>query len=922
MKKIKRWLAVAAASGGLIIGLPVAAHAGAPYSCTQTATDVGGSVTNQNGECPTSGTGYKSYAGFSGFSDNWTYGSPYVDSNMWGPVPGQTQTINVNSPGDWNVQEYIPAANNTGHAVTTYPDAGMQFNNSPMLTHYGDITSSFSVTIPQNAGDTGWQGYDNWFNNWGDEVMIQADWVNTGPCDYAAVQQFGGTNGVPVQTWGLCNFGAAPGKGGGGEKIWKLAPPGTQVGGNATMNESSGTVDVTAMTDWLVNNGYMQSSTPDTTELTALSAGFEICNTDPNGSTWTYNNLTFTANTGSGVGQQQPGVITSPATNVSTSGATINGTVNPEGASTNYHFEYGPTTSYGTNVPVPDGSAGSGTSAVNESATLSNLQPGTVYHYRLVATNSAGTAYGSDQTFTTSSTNNSTGTTLWPSSTVPVNPDVTSDSASVELGTRFTPSQSGKITAIRFYKGTGNTGTHTGTLWDASGNKLGSVTFTGETASGWQQADLPTPVAVTAGQSYVVSYHAPNGNYADDQSYFTSPLTSGALTAPADSASTPNGVYAYSSGSTFPTSTYSSSNYYVDVVFQANQAPAATTNAATGVTSSGATLNGTVNPEGLATTYQFQYGTTTSYGSVAPASPASAGSGTSDTPESASITGLSPNTVYHYRVTATNSAGTTNGSDQTFTTSSAGQIPTVNTNPATSVTSTGATLNGQVNPNGQATTYQFQYGTTQSLGSVAPATPASAGSGTQPVNESANLTGLQPNTTYYYRITASNATGPVNGAQQQFTTSAATNLVGSNTVQSTVDSNPAGTAQAFQFTAGASGTSASECFYVDSTNNATSGVLGIYANTSSGHPGALKGKVSFTPSTGWDCVALPNVGIVSGTKYWLAELGVNGTLAFRDVGSGGNAPSETLSGQTTLPATWGSGQIWNNSSPASIYITG
>jgi len=101
-------------------------------------------------------------------------------------------------------------------------------------------------------------------------------------------------------------------------------------------------------------------------------------------------------------------------------------------------------------------------------------------------------------------------------------------------------------------------------------------------------------------------------------------------------------------------------------------APAVTTTAATGVTSSGATLNGTVNPEGAATTYQFQYGPTTSYGSVAPASPGSAGSGSSSVNESAAVSGLSASTTYHYRLTATNATGTTNGSDQTLTTSATG----------------------------------------------------------------------------------------------------------------------------------------------------------------------------------------------------------------------------------------------------------
>jgi YVTN family beta-propeller protein len=98
------------------------------------------------------------------------------------------------------------------------------------------------------------------------------------------------------------------------------------------------------------------------------------------------------------------------------------------------------------------------------------------------------------------------------------------------------------------------------------------------------------------------------------------------------------------------------------------QAPAVTTTAASGVTSSGATVGGSVNPEGQAATYQFDYGTTTRYGSSVPSPARSAGSGTSAVTESASLTGLRPGTTYHYRIEATNATGTTHGPDRTFTT--------------------------------------------------------------------------------------------------------------------------------------------------------------------------------------------------------------------------------------------------------------
>ncbi|WP_374458216.1 DUF4082 domain-containing protein [Nocardioides sp.] len=139
------------------------------------------------------------------------------------------------------------------------------------------------------------------------------------------------------------------------------------------------------------------------------------------------------------------------------------------------------------------------------------------------------------------------------------------DPSAIELGTRFTASQAGSVTAVKFYKGAGNTGTHVGSLWDAAGNRLAQVTFANETATGWQTAVLTTPVALTPGATYVVSYYAPVGRYASSPGYFATPRTVGPLTAPSGS----NGVYRYGAGGGFPAGSYNSTNYFVDVVFKA-----------------------------------------------------------------------------------------------------------------------------------------------------------------------------------------------------------------------------------------------------------------------------------------------------------------------------------------------------------------
>jgi len=135
------------------------------------------------------------------------------------------------------------------------------------------------------------------------------------------------------------------------------------------------------------------------------------------------------------------------------------------------------------------------------------------------------------------------------------------------LGVKFRPSVDGYVTSVRFYKGPGNTGTHTGSLWTESGNLLAWAVFANETATGWQEVQFPVPVPVTANTVYVASYHAPNGHYAYDSGYFlSSGVNSGPLTLPRTGESGGNGVYAYGSSMVFPTNSHNGNNYWVDVV--------------------------------------------------------------------------------------------------------------------------------------------------------------------------------------------------------------------------------------------------------------------------------------------------------------------------------------------------------------------
>ncbi len=154
-------------------------------------------------------------------------------------------------------------------------------------------------------------------------------------------------------------------------------------------------------------------------------------------------------------------------------------------------------------------------------------------------------------------------------------------------------------------------------------------------------------------------------------------------------------------------------------------APTAITGPVTAVGATTATATGTVNPGGVATTWYVEYGTSTSYGSKTAS--ASAGSGTANSAVSVALTGLAAGTTYHYRVVATSSSGTSRGSDGLFKTLAA---PGAVTGSASSISVSGATLNGTVDPNASETTWWFEYGTSTSYGSKTAV--KSAGSGTGP----------------------------------------------------------------------------------------------------------------------------------------------------------------------------------------------
>jgi hypothetical protein len=211
-------------------------------------------------------------------------GDPYVDPNVWSPTAGFSETLTAYSPTDWSVNATAPAGND---GVIAFTNTGVDTTGA--VDSYASTISSFSETMPHNSQTSAWSMYDLWFNNWADEVMIQYDFSGNGSCDSVATAQFGGTDGVPLQTWHLCDF-----SGGGSTTLdWKLGAS------DPATSESSGSINIEQMLEWLEHNAPAGSSTtylPAGSTWTAASQGWEICSTGGQPETFSESDysLTFT----------------------------------------------------------------------------------------------------------------------------------------------------------------------------------------------------------------------------------------------------------------------------------------------------------------------------------------------------------------------------------------------------------------------------------------------------------------------------------------------------------------------------------------------------------------------------------------------------------------------------------------------------
>ncbi len=530
-----------------------------------------------------------------------------------------------------------------------------------------------------------------------------------------------------------------------------------------------------------------------------------------------------------------PLVTTTAANAITSTGATLNGSANPNVSATTGWFRYDTTSPgacddvFGTRAPAAGGtSLGSGSSAVAYSQAVTGLTPATTYYYCAIAQNAVGTSFGAVLSFTTAAT-----------------PAVTTAAATAITSTGATLNGSANpnlLTATGWFR---YSATDPGACSDAFGTRAPAAGGTALGAGGTAVAYSQAIAGLTASTTYyycAIASNAAGTGFGAVLSFTTSgpPLvTTVAATAVTNTAATLNGsanpnlatatgFFRYSTtspgacnnvfgtrapaaggtalgagSSAVPYSqaitglTPGATYYYCAIAsnaagtglgtlmsFTTTATPTVTSSAATAVTSTTATINGSANPKLDAATGWFRYSTTSpgacndAFGTRAPvAGGTSLGSGGAAVPYSEPLTGLTPGTLYYFCAIASNSVGTGFGSVLTFTTTGA---PVVTTSAATAITSSGATLNGSANPKLDAATGWFRYSTTSpgacddSFGTRAPAAGGtSLGAGGAAVAYSQAITGLTSATTYYFCAIASNSVGTSFGSVLSFTTPAA-----------------------------------------------------------------------------------------------------------------------------------------------------
>ena len=492
----------------------------------------------------------------------------------------------------------------------------------------------------------------------------------------------------------------------------------------------------------------------------------------------------FSVGSAEGLFEHRDEVVTGPASSLAPAKATVSGTVNPGSLSTSYYFEYGPTTGYGSKAPASEEGIGSGTTPVDVTEELTELEPETLYHYRVVATNTNEkgqkvTAYGKDRTFRT------------PGSV----PTFSSSVGSFGTGNG------------QFHTPLGVAVDSSGNIWvaDAGNHRVQKFNSKGEYQSkfgsfgtGNGQFHTPAGIAIASNGDLLVT-DSGNGRVqrfnskGEYQSKFATYGTGdGQLVEPGGIAIDSSGTIWVVDHSYYRVVEFNSKGEYVRTIrgsgWSGGSGPEI--ESPTGVA---------IDPEGhvwvtdLATSKVLEYSSTGTYLSqfgepgVDPGELAEPGAIAFEAGKMwigdrsgrvqkfmqsgehlAELGGLSEpggiaiapggvlwitSTIYVDRLEKWQMP-----------------VPSATTNEAANVVNTQAELKGSVNPNGLLTKYRFEYGTTTSYGSSVPISDKAVGSGTSPVSVAESLSGLSPGQTYHFRLAATNYYGTTYGVDQVFTT--------------------------------------------------------------------------------------------------------------------------------------------------------
>jgi phosphodiesterase/alkaline phosphatase D-like protein len=514
------------------------------------------------------------------------------------------------------------------------------------------------------------------------------------------------------------------------------------------------------------------------------------------------------------LGTPTPSATTGSATAITSQGATLNGTVNPHNQTVSYQFIYGASSSaLNQSTTLTAGPSGQTDTAVN--AALTGLSPSTTYFYRLNVISGGQTYSGATQSFTTSAAPVQT-----PVVTTAAASQITSTGAL--LNGTINPGGSQAVT-YSFAYGTSSTQLNSSTAQTTgpSGTTVApvsssvsglhaattyffklNVTSGGQTYSGTVRSfttnaappppQTPTVTTGTASQvndqsavlggtinpngSQPVSYSFAYGTSSSSLDHATAPSTglTGTTTVPVTtgvSGLSPTTTYFFRLNVSFAGQTYSGAvhSFTTNATPPPPQVPIVATGGASQLRPTSALVAGTINPHGPdRVTYQFAYGTSTSSLSHTTSRTTLAG-GTTAAPVSATVTGLSPNTAYYFRLDVSYNGHTYSGAVASFTTPI--PAPSVSTGSPSQITSTGATISGVVNPNGFQTSYHFEYGTTTAYGHSSAS--FSAGAGNSNVQATLTLGGLASRTIYHFRLVAQNAGGTAVGGDSSLTTRSA-----------------------------------------------------------------------------------------------------------------------------------------------------